>query len=97
MNAVVLVASVPGQVVRELPAPPDWITSLRRRAQVTLLVGAQDEIFYADRNYPLLGPLRPATSDLFSRICRPKKVRKRSKLSARDRDEVFVISPQKGQ
>ncbi len=32
------------------------------RAPVALLVGADDEIFYADRFAPLLGPLRPATT-----------------------------------
>jgi alpha-beta hydrolase superfamily lysophospholipase len=31
-------------------------------APVALLIGAQDEIFYADRYSPLLGPLRPATT-----------------------------------
>jgi pimeloyl-ACP methyl ester carboxylesterase len=31
------------------------------RELVALLVGARDEIFYADRFAPLLDPLRPAT------------------------------------
>jgi non-heme chloroperoxidase len=48
---------------RDFSAPNDDLARFGGvRAPVALLVGAQDEIFYADHYAPLLGPLRPATT-----------------------------------
>jgi non-heme chloroperoxidase len=48
---------------RNFSAPNDDLARFGRiRAPVALLVGAQDEIFYADRYATMLGPLRPATT-----------------------------------
>jgi non-heme chloroperoxidase len=48
---------------RNFSAPHDDLARFGQvRQPVALLVGAQDEIFYADRFAPLLGPLRPTTT-----------------------------------
>jgi alpha-beta hydrolase superfamily lysophospholipase len=48
---------------RNFSAPNDDLARFGQiRAPVALLVGAQDEIFYADRYATVLGPLRPATT-----------------------------------
>jgi non-heme chloroperoxidase len=48
------------RLARSFAAPPDYLAALGRSAKpAALLVGGDDELFYADRFEPLLKPARP--------------------------------------
>lgn len=59
-NVPFLTTSYSFRLATDFAPPPDYVDALRRSTKpAALLIGGDDELFYADRYAPLLRPVRP--------------------------------------